>query len=314
MSRVARASLASVKYAHVSANSEFFDNLSCQLGTPRAGSVRALYSLISLSASDRFIFVFGQSGAGNNWAKGHYTEGAELIDAVLDVVRKEAENCDLSQALVLGSFEPTVGPIKKLAASRLPSRGVPSWHARLSKNSKLALTCAYLTEANGARATQDVPALNFASFPQLENVEVHFSSPHRLPSQPDPVLLAGIFWNLVFQLGGNNEALIWFTDGDRCVGEAKPRTRKPRGVTSPILLFFFLPAAATQKKKKKGTRQPSFEKPVRKLGFGLLFLFKNKIGALKPSPLLEIPDLLCSFLPHRRLLLIVGDFWAFFRP
>ena len=31
-------------------------------------------------------FVFGQTGAGNNWAKGHYTEGAELIDSVLDVV------------------------------------------------------------------------------------------------------------------------------------------------------------------------------------------------------------------------------------
>ncbi|ENN71504.1 hypothetical protein YQE_11797, partial [Dendroctonus ponderosae] len=42
-------------------------------------------------------FVFGQSGAGNNWAKGHYTEGAELVDAVLDVVRKEAENCDCLQ-------------------------------------------------------------------------------------------------------------------------------------------------------------------------------------------------------------------------
>ncbi|CAJ1412526.1 unnamed protein product, partial [Effrenium voratum] len=27
-------------------------------------------------------FVFGQTGAGNNWAKGHYTEGAELIDSV----------------------------------------------------------------------------------------------------------------------------------------------------------------------------------------------------------------------------------------
>ena len=27
-------------------------------------------------------FVFGQSGAGNNWAKGHYTEGAELVDQV----------------------------------------------------------------------------------------------------------------------------------------------------------------------------------------------------------------------------------------
>ncbi|MFS8007583.1 putative purine-nucleoside phosphorylase [Helianthus anomalus] len=34
-------------------------------------------------------FVFGQSGAGNNWVKGHCTEGAELIDSVLDVVRKE---------------------------------------------------------------------------------------------------------------------------------------------------------------------------------------------------------------------------------
>ncbi|XP_045456100.1 tubulin beta chain-like isoform X2 [Melitaea cinxia] len=42
-------------------------------------------------------FVFGQSGAGNNWAKGHYTEGAELVDAVLDVIRKEAEGCDCLQ-------------------------------------------------------------------------------------------------------------------------------------------------------------------------------------------------------------------------
>src|SRR6266849_4517575 len=42
-------------------------------------------------------FVFGQSGAGNNWAKGHYTEGAELIDSVLDIVRKEAEGCDCLQ-------------------------------------------------------------------------------------------------------------------------------------------------------------------------------------------------------------------------
>ena len=28
-------------------------------------------------------FIFGQSEAGNNWAKGHYTEGAELIGSVL---------------------------------------------------------------------------------------------------------------------------------------------------------------------------------------------------------------------------------------
>ena len=41
-------------------------------------------------------FVFGQTGGGNNWAKGHYTEGAELIDSVLDVVRKEASCTTLS--------------------------------------------------------------------------------------------------------------------------------------------------------------------------------------------------------------------------
>jgi hypothetical protein len=27
-------------------------------------------------------FVFGQSGAGNNWAKGHYTEGKLFIDSL----------------------------------------------------------------------------------------------------------------------------------------------------------------------------------------------------------------------------------------
>jgi tubulin beta len=46
-------------------------------------------------------FVFGQSGAGNNWAKGHYTDGAELIDAVMDVLRREAEACDCLQGFQL---------------------------------------------------------------------------------------------------------------------------------------------------------------------------------------------------------------------
>lgn len=42
-------------------------------------------------------FIFGDQGASNNWAKGHYTEGAELADQVLDTIRKEAEGCDLLQ-------------------------------------------------------------------------------------------------------------------------------------------------------------------------------------------------------------------------
>jgi tubulin beta len=41
--------------------------------------------------------IAGQSGAGNNWAKGHYTEGAELIDKVMDFGRRECEACDTLQ-------------------------------------------------------------------------------------------------------------------------------------------------------------------------------------------------------------------------
>uniref|UniRef100_A0A2K6PEV9 Tubulin beta chain n=1 Tax=Rhinopithecus roxellana TaxID=61622 RepID=A0A2K6PEV9_RHIRO len=46
-------------------------------------------------------FIFGQSGAGNNWARGHYTEGAELMESVMDLVRKEAESCDCLQGFQL---------------------------------------------------------------------------------------------------------------------------------------------------------------------------------------------------------------------
>ena len=42
--------------------------------------------------------------------QGHYTEGAELVDSVLDVVRKEAEGCDCLQVLlhVTGAGSPQV--------------------------------------------------------------------------------------------------------------------------------------------------------------------------------------------------------------
>jgi len=41
--------------------------------------------------------VFGNNGAGNNWAKGHYTEGAELVESVLDRIRQEMEQSDSPQ-------------------------------------------------------------------------------------------------------------------------------------------------------------------------------------------------------------------------
>ena len=32
-------------------------------------------------------FVFGTTGAANHWAKGHYGEGAELVDTIMEKVR-----------------------------------------------------------------------------------------------------------------------------------------------------------------------------------------------------------------------------------
>ena len=81
-------------------------------------------------------FVFGQTGAGNNWAKGHYTEGAEIIDSVLDVVRKEAEGCDCMQGEARAGAGKR-GPLKcRFAAARLPP---PSLALARSRAPRLAL-------------------------------------------------------------------------------------------------------------------------------------------------------------------------------
>lgn len=39
--------------------------------------------------------------AGNNWAKGFYTEGAELVDSILDILRRQSEKCDALQGFQL---------------------------------------------------------------------------------------------------------------------------------------------------------------------------------------------------------------------
>ncbi|KAI0775033.1 beta-tubulin 2 [Trametes elegans] len=46
-------------------------------------------------------YVTGNSGAGNNWAKGFYTEGAELMDNILELVRKQTEATDALQGFQL---------------------------------------------------------------------------------------------------------------------------------------------------------------------------------------------------------------------
>ena len=46
-------------------------------------------------------YVHGASGAGNNFGKGFYPEGAELLDAVLEVARHETERADMFQGFQL---------------------------------------------------------------------------------------------------------------------------------------------------------------------------------------------------------------------
>ncbi|KAI0342937.1 beta-tubulin 2 [Trametopsis cervina] len=59
----------------------------------RAGKIGALFRPDTFLTSD--------SGAGNNWAKGYYTEGAELVDPILETLRLQAENCDALQGFQL---------------------------------------------------------------------------------------------------------------------------------------------------------------------------------------------------------------------
>ncbi len=55
-------------------------------------SIRASQQMGKFFRPDNFIH--GTNGAGNNWAKGQYTEGADLIDEIMDQTRKEVELCD----------------------------------------------------------------------------------------------------------------------------------------------------------------------------------------------------------------------------
>merc|ERR1712029_548325 len=65
------------------------------------GVVDSIRSSASGSLFKQDNFVYANNGAGNNWAKGHYTEGAEIVDNVLEVVRKETERCDRLQGFQL---------------------------------------------------------------------------------------------------------------------------------------------------------------------------------------------------------------------
>ncbi|XP_018430116.1 PREDICTED: tubulin beta-1 chain isoform X5 [Nanorana parkeri] len=70
-------------------------------------------------------FIHGNSGAGNNWAKGHYTEGAELIESVMDVVRTEMDEQMLAvQSKNSAYFVEWIPNNVKVAVCDIPPRGL----------------------------------------------------------------------------------------------------------------------------------------------------------------------------------------------
>lgn len=41
--------------------------------------------------------ITGTGGAGNNWAKGYYTDGADIIENIVETIQRESEACDSLQ-------------------------------------------------------------------------------------------------------------------------------------------------------------------------------------------------------------------------
>ncbi|KIM84885.1 hypothetical protein PILCRDRAFT_96615 [Piloderma croceum F 1598] len=46
-------------------------------------------------------YLTGDVSAGNNWAKGFYTEGAELVDSIIEILRRQSEACEALQGFQL---------------------------------------------------------------------------------------------------------------------------------------------------------------------------------------------------------------------
>lgn len=86
----------------------FFNEASNKKYVPRAVAVDLEPATLDAIRSGPLGHIYrpdnligGESGAGNNWAKGFYTEGAELMESVMDAVRREAEQSDSLQGFQL---------------------------------------------------------------------------------------------------------------------------------------------------------------------------------------------------------------------
>ncbi|KAL7676176.1 hypothetical protein ACOME3_002432 [Neoechinorhynchus agilis] len=82
----------------------YFDEAQCGRYVPRSILVDLESSTLDSVRSSKYgllyrpdNYIFGHTGAGNNWAKGYHTYGSELIDSIMDLARREAETCDCMQ-------------------------------------------------------------------------------------------------------------------------------------------------------------------------------------------------------------------------
>merc|ERR1739838_762064 len=90
------------------ANSNARDPWKTEKRTPRAvlvdlepGTLDVIKAGALKDLFDPATMKFGSNGAGNNWAKGHYTEGAEIVEEVIDIVRIAIEDCEAPQGFQL---------------------------------------------------------------------------------------------------------------------------------------------------------------------------------------------------------------------
>lgn len=69
----------------------------CVLVDLDSSSLDAIKSSSSGALFNPDDFIAGKSSATNNWAKGYYTFGSQLIDQIMDSIRKQVECCDCAQ-------------------------------------------------------------------------------------------------------------------------------------------------------------------------------------------------------------------------
>ncbi|KAJ1975190.1 alpha-tubulin [Dimargaris cristalligena] len=97
---------------HDNAYSTFFSETSSGKRVPRTVMVDLEPSVIDEVRTGTYRQLFhpeqlitGKEDAANNYARGHYTVGKEIVDSVLDRIRKMADNCEgLQGFLVFHSF------------------------------------------------------------------------------------------------------------------------------------------------------------------------------------------------------------------